>query len=63
VAVDALKSGQVFDLRKPLVLGGEFTLDNIQPLDASVHFSLLGQIHRQVRELPEGTSISGVNIS
>jgi hypothetical protein len=56
----ALGLGQVFDLEKPFALGGEFTPDNIKPLDAVAHFSLLGQLHQKLRGAPLGTKISGV---
>ena len=58
----ALGPGQVFDLERPLVLGGEFVPDNIKPLDAAVHFSVLGQLHEKLRAAPPGTKITGVNV-
>ncbi len=42
------------------VLGGDFTPENIEPTDISVHFSMTGQIHKQVHDLPDGTEIDGV---
>ena len=58
-----LKSGQVYSFRVPPALGGEYVPANLQPPDLSVHFSLLGQIHRQARHLPEGTPMSGVRFT
>jgi hypothetical protein len=58
-----LAPGKVFGYIKPPVLGGSFDVDNLEPTDIEVHFSLSGQIHQQVKDLPDGTSISHVSIS
>jgi Domain of unknown function (DUF1851) len=55
-----LVPGQVYGYKKPPALGGTYSTDNLEPTDISVHFSLLGQILRQVRDLPPGTPISRV---
>lgn len=57
-----LKKGQVYSTKIPLVLGGEVTLENINAMDIEVHFSILGQIHHQLKNLPIGTEISKVDI-
>jgi hypothetical protein len=57
-----LEAGQIYSYEHPPVLGGEYSVENMVPTDISVHFSVLGQIHRQVKDLPEGTSISEVKI-
>lgn len=57
-----LGTGQIYSLKLPLILGGEYDLSNIEATDIEVHFSISGQIHRQVSELPEGTRITGVSI-
>jgi hypothetical protein len=54
--------GQLFSFKKPPVLGGAFDTENLEATDIEVHFSLLGQIWRQVKNLPEGTPISEVRI-
>lgn len=51
---------EIFSYARPLVLGGQDEADNIEPLDIHVHLSLLGQIHEQVKDLPEGTVIDGI---
>lgn len=43
-----LKSGQIYSLSIPFLLGGKYELSNIEPMDISVHFSVLGQVSRQV---------------
>jgi len=58
----ALGPGQIYSFRHPPVLGGEYSADNLEPTDIAVHFSVLGQIHEQVKDLPPGTPIEDVVI-
>ena len=46
-----------------LVLGGEDDLENVDVIDASVHISIHGQVHRQVKDLPPGTPIGEITIN
>lgn len=55
-----LEPQQIYSHIQPLVLGGEDEIDNIEPTDVAVHVSIHGQIHQQVRDLPEGTPISDI---
>lgn len=57
-----LAPGQVYGFKTAPILGGAYKLQNIEPTDAVVHFSLLGQIHEQVKDLPEGTPIGDLQI-
>jgi hypothetical protein len=57
-----LKKGQIYSFKKPPVLGGEYKLENLEPTDIEVHFSLSGQIHEKVSKLKPGTPIKGVAI-
>jgi hypothetical protein len=57
-----LAPGQCFSYKQPPVLGGELEPTNFEATDLSVHFSSLGQINRQVKDLPEGTPISSFNV-
>ena len=57
-----LAPGQVFAFRTPPALGGEVTAENIEATDIEVHFSLTGQIHRQIAGLPAGTPIPQIRI-
>ncbi len=57
-----LQPGQCFGYKVPPVLGGEVEPDNFEPTDLQVHFGILGQIHREVKDLPEGTPISEIKI-
>ena len=58
-----LAQGQLYSYRVPPALGGEYSADNLEPTDISVHFSILGQINQRARKLPEVTEISGVQFS
>jgi hypothetical protein len=33
---------------------------NFEPTDLAVHFGMLGQIHAQIKDLPEGTPIGEI---
>jgi len=57
-----LNAGQVYSYKVPPMLGGEFVPENIEPCDISVHFSILGQIHEQVKDLPEGAEIGEIKL-
>ena len=57
-----LSAGQIFSFKTPPVLGGTYALDNFEPTDIEVHFTVLGQIHEQVSKLPPGTAVKGVHI-
>jgi hypothetical protein len=53
-----LKEQQVFSFKKMPILGGEYTFENIEPVDISVHFQLTGEICRQIKNLPDGTKVN-----
>ena len=52
--------GRVFSYDVPPALGGSRSPSNFSPTDISIHFSLLGQIFEQVRDLPPGTPITSI---
>jgi Domain of unknown function (DUF1851) len=64
LAVSAERAGiaptatQVYGFKIAPVLGGEIGVDNIEAIDFVVSINILGQLHRQVRDLPPGTQIS-----
>lgn len=58
----SLTGKQIFSYKVPPVLGGEFEVENIEATDISVHFSIAGQIHRQVANLPVGTPINRIRL-
>lgn len=57
-----LEANQVYSHQQPLVLGGNDELENYETSDVSIYISIQGQIHEQVKDLPEGTVISDVEI-
>lgn len=57
-----LAPGQIYSYEHPPVLGGGYDVSNLVPTDIAVHFGVLGQIHEQVRDLPEGASIDSIRI-
>jgi hypothetical protein len=58
----SLGTGQCYSYKVPPVLSGPIDPSNIEPADLLIHFSLMGQIHRQVKDLPEGTPIHEFNV-
>jgi hypothetical protein len=52
-----LNYNQVYSYKKMPFLGGEYSIDNIEPLDIKIHFELTGIIGEQIKDLPNGTKI------
>ena len=57
-----LAPGQIYSFKIPPILGGAYALENVEPTDIEVHYSVAGQVHEQVSNLPEGAAISGISI-
>lgn len=57
-----LGPNQCYGYKHPPVLGGQYDPDNFEPTDLHVHFSILGQVHEQVKDLPPGTKITDIEI-
>ena len=53
-----LKENQVYSFKKMPVIGGDYSVDNIEPTNISVHFAFTGQISEQIKELPDGTQVN-----
>ena len=58
-----LGPGQIYSFKILPGLGGQYALENIEVSDIAVHFSITGQIHQKVKDLPEGAKIDGFSIS
>jgi len=58
-----LKENEVYSYKIMPILNGDYSLENFDTADISVHFSMTGQICRQVINLPEGTRINKVVIN
>lgn len=50
---------QVLAWKIPPVLGAPVAVENLQLMDFEVYLSLQGQLHRQLKDLPPGTKITG----
>lgn len=49
---------QIYDFAHPPVLGGELTAANVQVMDFVTAVGMTGQIHDQVRFIPDGAQVS-----
>jgi hypothetical protein len=49
--------GQCYGYKLPPVVGGSIEVSNMEPTNLLLHFGLLGQLHRGVKNLPDGTPI------
>ncbi len=52
-----LRPGQFYSFRKPIVLGGDYTVENTGIVPIVERYSFCGSIHRQLRNLPDGTQV------
>jgi hypothetical protein len=57
-----LGTGQLYGYKVPPHLGGEYSDENLEPTDIAVHFSLMGQLHAQTRNLDAGTPTDRVDL-
>ncbi len=58
-----LEPGQCYCYTLPPVLGGSFDSANVRPIDIAVHFSMAGQLHRQLQGHPPGFQITGLRFT
>jgi hypothetical protein len=58
-----LKPDEVYDFKIPPVLGGKIGIDNIVTMDFVVSLNIAGQLHDQIRNLPPGTKIKGIQVT
>jgi hypothetical protein len=57
-----LETGQCYSCKIPLSLGGQLVTENFERIDLQVHYSVLGQLHRQTKNLPPGTRRDDIEI-
>jgi hypothetical protein len=48
---------QCYGFKIPPMLGGEYEVDNIEPTDLSVHYTILAEICSQTVDMPDGTKV------
>ena len=58
-----LKENEVYSFKTLPALGGAYSIDNLEITDISVHFSFTGQIHEQIKDLPDGAKVSNINFT
>jgi hypothetical protein len=52
-----LRPGECYGLRRPPVLGGTYSVDNIAVLPINDYYAAYGVIHRQISDLPDGSQV------
>ena len=57
-----LGANQCYGFKTAPTLGGQYEIANIERSDISVYLPLMGQIHEQIKDLPDGTRIEHVVI-
>lgn len=57
-----LKPNEVYDFQIPPVLGGKTDLSNVTVMDFVVSLTIAGQLHRQIKDLPPGSKITGFTV-
>lgn len=61
-AGQALETGQLYGFKTPPAQGGEYSPENLQPMNIQTHFSVLGQIHDRARSPTQQTPPDVVTI-
>jgi hypothetical protein len=57
-----LQREEVYSPTHPPILNGQLTVENYTPSRWDAHLHLMGQIHRQVKDLPPGTPITKIRV-
>jgi hypothetical protein len=53
-----LTKNKLYGYKTLPILGGEYKPENFELTDIKVHFELSGQIHKQIKDLPNGTKVN-----
>jgi hypothetical protein len=57
-----LEHNQCYSYKVPPILGGEYAVGNVAPMNLTAHYSFLADIYRQTKDLLDGTRIKTVVI-
>jgi hypothetical protein len=57
-----LKENEVYIYKVPPLVGGSLSAENIETIDFVAGLTVLGQLHRQVRDMPPGSQIAGFTV-
>ena len=52
-----LHEGQCYSYKMPPVLGGQYTVENTCVLPIAQHYGAYGSIHKQIKDLPDGSAV------
>ncbi|HEY0155877.1 MAG TPA: T6SS immunity protein Tdi1 domain-containing protein [Thermoanaerobaculia bacterium] len=55
-----LSAGECYSAKHSIVLGGPFRVENWSPLSWRVHFSYMGALHEQLKDVAPGTKITDI---
>ncbi|MBN8446839.1 MAG: DUF1851 domain-containing protein [Gammaproteobacteria bacterium] len=54
----SLSVDQCYTFKLAPVFGGQYSIENIEVGDLEVNYSLLGQTHDQIKDLPDGSTVN-----
>jgi hypothetical protein len=57
------EGNDILDFKVPPVLGGEFEVANLAVTDFEVAVNLAGQLHEQIKDLPDGAEVTGFDLT
>lgn len=57
-----LQENQVYSYKVMPILNGDYSVTNFDATDIAVHFSMTGQICKQLQDVPDGTKISNATV-
>ena len=57
VANKYLGKNEVYSFKKLPIIGGDYSVENLDPTDVNVHFTLAGVLYQQIKDLPDGTKV------
>jgi hypothetical protein len=57
-----LASRECYGCKTPLTLGGQLEVENFERTNLQTHYSVLGQLQKQVSQMPPGTKVDSIKI-
>lgn len=58
-----LGAGECYHFKVEPIIGGAASVSNMTKMDFEIGLNILGQIHKQVKDLPIGAKITGVKLN
>jgi hypothetical protein len=52
-----LVKNEVYSFKKLPIIGGDYSVENLDPTDVNVHFTLTGVLYQQIKDLPDRTKV------